>query len=54
MKRLYRSDRDTKLAGICGGLREELGIDGNMIRLMVICAYMMTTVVPVAITYIAG
>ena len=54
MKRLYRSERDTKLAGICGGLAEELGIDGNIVRLMLVFACIVTAVFPIAITYIAG
>lgn len=31
-KRLYRSRRDRKLAGICGGLAEYFGIDSTLMR----------------------
>jgi phage shock protein C len=33
MKRLYRSYTDKKIAGICGGLGEYLGIDPTVVRL---------------------
>lgn len=33
MKRLYRSYTDKKLAGLCGGLGEYLGVDPTVVRL---------------------
>ena len=33
-KKLYRSNHDKKLAGICGGLGEYLQIDSTIIRLI--------------------
>ncbi len=36
MKKLYRSNRDKKLCGVCGGLAEYLGIDSTIVRLIVI------------------
>lgn len=32
MKKLYRSKKDRKLAGVCGGLGEYFGIDPTLIR----------------------
>lgn len=32
-KKLYLSDTDKKIAGVCGGLGEYLGIDSTIIRL---------------------
>ena len=32
-KKLYRSRRDRKLFGVCGGLAEYFGIDSTLIRL---------------------
>ena len=41
-KKLYRSITDKKLAGVCGGLAEYLGMDSSIIRLIwilaVVCA----------------
>lgn len=33
-KRLYKSRKDKKLAGVCGGLGEYLDIDPSIIRLI--------------------
>jgi phage shock protein C len=54
MKKLYRSETDTKLAGICGGLGEEFGIDGNMVRLATVFACAVSGVAPLVITYIVA
>lgn len=32
-KKLYKSERDKKVAGVCGGLAEYLNIDSTLIRL---------------------
>ena len=32
-KKLYRSSRDYKLAGVCGGIGEYFNIDSTLIRL---------------------
>jgi phage shock protein PspC (stress-responsive transcriptional regulator) len=33
MKRLFRSERDKMLAGVCGGLGEYFNIDPTLVRL---------------------
>ena len=33
-KRLYRSSRDSKIAGVCGGLAEYFNIDPTIIRVI--------------------
>ena len=33
-KKLYRSNKDKKLAGVCGGLAEYLGMDASIIRVI--------------------
>lgn len=33
-KKLYRSNADKKIAGVCGGLAKYLGIDVTVIRLI--------------------
>lgn len=41
-KKLYRSDTDKKICGVCGGLAEYLNVDSTVIRLiwllLVLCA----------------
>lgn len=34
MRKLYRSRKDAKLAGVLGGLAEHLGVDSTLIRLI--------------------
>jgi phage shock protein PspC (stress-responsive transcriptional regulator) len=36
MKKLYRSNTDRKLCGVCGGLAEHFDIDPTIIRLIFI------------------
>ncbi|AKG33804.1 PspC domain-containing protein [Paenibacillus durus] len=36
MKKLYRSERDKKISGLCGGLAEWLGINSTLIRLVAV------------------
>lgn len=38
MKKLYLSDTDKKLCGVCGGVAEYLGIDSTVIRLLFVIA----------------
>ena len=35
-RKLYRSQTDMKLSGVCGGLGEYLGLDPTVVRLMFI------------------
>ena len=34
VKRLYRVEREAKLAGVCGGIGEYFNLDANLIRLL--------------------
>lgn len=36
MKPLYRSQRDKKIFGLCGGLADSLGIDSTLLRLVAV------------------
>jgi len=41
MKRLYLSDTDKKIGGVCGGIGEYFGVDPTLIRLLwIILAFM--------------
>lgn len=35
-KKLYRSQTDKKIAGVCGGLAEYLGMDSTIVRLLLV------------------
>ena len=52
MRKLYRSGTDQKIAGICGGLGEIYGLDSNLIRIAFVFVALITSVVPMVITYL--
>jgi phage shock protein C len=52
MKRLYRSQKDRKLAGIFGGLGDYFDIDSNVLRLLAVLLFLISGFFPVLITYI--
>ncbi len=52
MRKLYRSRTDQKIAGICGGLGEIYGLDSNLIRIALVFLALITSVVPMVITYL--
>jgi phage shock protein C len=54
MKKLYRSERDKKIAGICGGLGEMISIDPTLIRLVVVFIGVATGIVPILFAYLVG
>jgi phage shock protein C len=54
MKRLYRSAKDKKLAGICGGLGEYMKADSNLIRLVFVLLLLVTGFVPFGLTYVVA
>jgi phage shock protein C len=53
-KRLYRSRKDRRIAGICGGLGEYFNFDPNLIRLIVVVLLFITGIIPVFIAYLIG
>ena len=54
MKRIYRSDDDKKLGGLCGGFGEYFDIDPTLVRLGTIVVCLLTAVFPVAVCYLIG
>jgi phage shock protein C len=54
MKKLYRSRKDKKIAGICGGLGELFSIDSTLIRLVLVFIGLATGLVPMIVAYIVG
>lgn len=53
-KKLYRSKKDKKIAGICGGLGEFLNIDPTIIRLIFVFVAFITGILPLVVVYILG
>jgi phage shock protein C len=54
MKRLYRSQEDRMVAGICGGMGEVYEIDPTLIRLGIVFLGLATGIVPIVVAYILG
>ena len=52
MKRLYLSQMDRKLAGVCGGIAEYLDVDPTIVRLLTVVVGLITGVIPMLIGYI--
>ncbi len=53
-KRLYRSQKNRKIAGICGGIAELWHLDPTIVRLLLLFLFVITGVFPVLITYLIG
>lgn len=54
MKRLYRSETDVKIGGVCGGIAEVFGVDPTMVRLVVVIVAVVTAVAPVIVGYLVA
>jgi len=51
MTKFYRSTKDKKLGGICGGLGEIYNIDSNLLRIIFTTLFVVTGFFPFAIIY---
>lgn len=51
-KRLYLSDNDSKIAGVCGGIAEYFGKDSVIVRLLFILLALLTAVIPMVVFYL--
>jgi len=54
MRKLYRSTRDRKLFGICGGLAEYLGVDATLLRILLIVVAVFSAGSVILVYIIAG
>ncbi|MBB6674986.1 PspC domain-containing protein [Cohnella nanjingensis] len=54
MRKLYRSTRDRKLFGVCGGLSEYLGVDATLLRILLIIVTVFSAGSVVFVYIIAG
>ncbi len=52
MKKLYRSKKDRKIAGIFGGMAELYGSDPSLLRIIYALLALFTGVVPLVILYV--
>ncbi|MFD2118129.1 PspC domain-containing protein [Paenibacillus yanchengensis] len=54
LKKLYRSRRDSKLTGLCGGLSEYMNVDATLIRILLIVASIFSSGIVVFIYIVAA
>lgn len=54
MRRIYRSETDVKIAGVCGGIAEVFGLDPALVRLLTVIFALVTAVVPFVIGYLVA
>jgi phage shock protein C len=52
MKRLFRSEQNKKIAGVCGGIGEFFDIDPTLVRLAFIFLGIVTGLIPFIIGYV--
>lgn len=53
-KRFYRSVKDRKIGGICGGLAAFFKLDSTIVRLVWVFVWLITGVVPLLVAYLVG
>lgn len=51
IRRLYLSETDKKIAGVCGGIGERFEVDSTIVRLAAVFLALVTAIFPVVITY---
>ncbi|BBH24712.1 hypothetical protein Back11_60570 [Paenibacillus baekrokdamisoli] len=54
MKKLYRSRRDRKLFGLCGGLAEMLNVDATLLRILLIVLTVFSSGALILVYILAG
>jgi phage shock protein C len=54
MKKLYRSQNNRRIAGVCGGLGETYDIDPTLLRLLFVFLTLISGVLPMVVVYIVG
>ncbi|MEP0821879.1 MAG: PspC domain-containing protein [Ignavibacterium sp.] len=54
MKRLFRSETDRKIAGVCGGIGEYLDVDSTIVRLIAVVVTFATGIIPFVIGYLVA
>lgn len=52
--RIYRSRKDRRIAGICGGIAQFFNIDSTILRLIIVVVAVLTAIIPLLISYIVG
>lgn len=54
MKKLYRSETDRMLGGICGGLGDYFNLDPTLLRILLVVLIFATGFFPMLLAYFIG
>jgi phage shock protein PspC (stress-responsive transcriptional regulator) len=54
MKKLYLSEENKKILGVCGGFGETFNIDPTLVRLMLVFLCIATGVISLLLNYLAA
>lgn len=54
MRKLYRSSRDKKIFGVCGGLADYLGVDATLLRILLVVVAVFSAGSVIFVYIIAG
>ncbi|MBB5173433.1 PspC domain-containing protein [Texcoconibacillus texcoconensis] len=54
MKRLYRTEHDRKIGGVCGGVAQYFNIDSTVVRILFLLLMIPFAIFPVVIAYAVG
>ena len=52
MKKLYRSNKNKMIAGVCGGISENINQDPTLVRLLMVLVALLTAVLPFVLIYV--
>ena len=52
IKRLYRSTKNTMIAGVCGGIAEYIGWDANLVRVLFVLISVFSAAFPGVLVYL--
>jgi phage shock protein C len=52
MKKLYRSETNKRIAGVCGGIGEMLNVDPTVVRVATVILALTTGILPFVVGYI--
>jgi len=53
-KKLFKSVKNRRISGLCGGLGEYLKVDPTLVRVLFILVMVLTAFIPMVITYCVG
>ena len=52
MKKLYKSNRNRMISGVCGGIADYFGVDASLVRVGTVVLALITGGFPVPIAYV--